>query len=884
MALRKEAFAFLISLVSQWALPAAVHGDEAADREVRLKFFETEVRPILANHCYNCHSADNKASGGLRVDDHRGLLEGGGRGPAIVPNEPDRSLLLTAVSHSDEKLKMPPDHRLSDEEIGTLRKWIQEGAVWPEIVVPEQLLTHDASYEELKRTHWAWQPLTQPTVPTVAGAWPRSDIDRFVLARLDASGLKPVEDASKVSLIRRLSFDLTGLPPTKDEVFDFLLDESPESVENLVDRLLASPAFGERWGRHWLDVARYGESTGASRNLPYPHAWRYRDYVIRALNEDKPYDQFIKEQIAGDLLPANSPAEKAEQLVATGFLALGVKDVNQRFQVRYDMDNVDEQIDVVTRSVLGLTASCARCHNHKFDPIPTAEYYGLAGIFKSTELRDALRNQMGGSGFAYYVPNRLLLLNETKATDNTLPERIAQARAAAEAARAEVLAFRDSVKQPNDPDREERFKKLRKVAEEKHAELIALTDPAKQGPVAIGVVESNRVGDTEIRLRGEAEALGPVAPRGFLSLIPVVDAPKIPKDQSGRLELARWLTDETNPLTSRVLVNRVWAHLFTRGIVQSVDNFGVTGDTPSHPELLDHLANHLIQEKWSIKRLIRYIVLSRTYQLSAASTPEHLAQDPANRLLWRHHPRRLDAEELRDAVLATTGQLDREPPKEFSSAELPVREVDNNGPEAEKLLAVAAKSKHRSLYLPLLRGIVPAELAPFDFVEQSMVTGRRDITTTAHQALFLLNSDFMHAQSATWAEQILGNAIDPKTKVTEAYRAILGRQPTSAEVESSLKYLREYGQEATKLTQQAAASTADPSEKPSEQKPDPNVPPVSTVAASTSTSISPASDSNPPSETGKAAEPNAKVLSPENAAWASFLRTLYASAEFRYLK
>ncbi|MCI0358532.1 MAG: PSD1 and planctomycete cytochrome C domain-containing protein, partial [Planctomycetaceae bacterium] len=723
------AFAALV-----FAGPAnADDGQDAA----RLEFFETRVRPVLVQNCFNCHSANTNSKGGLRVDDRNGLITGGGRGSAIVPGDVASSLLLRAVSYTDKDLKMPPEKQLSEDQIADLTKWIQDGAAWPAEKLPADLGQSEAEYARLRQSHWAWQPLKSPAPPTVQNeAWVRGDIDRFILAALEQKSLQPVGDADKVSLIRRVTFDLTGLPPTLAEVDAFLADESAEAFTKVVDRLLSSAAYGERWGRHWLDVARYGESTGSARNLPYPHAWRYRDYVIDAFNADKPYDQFLREQIAGDLLPANSPREKTEQLVATGFLAIGVKDVNQRFKVRYIMDNVDEQIDTVSRAVLGLTVSCARCHDHKFDPTSTTDYYALAGIFRSTDLCAGLRNKMGGGGLDYYDSTLLVDINPNPTGSAVSEEKIAAAKLAFETARKEFQAIQGTPEgleiQANGRPKQFQFRQRMNKAQ---AELLALSDPAANGPVALGVRDAKSPADTEIRIRGEAEKLGPVVPRGYLSLISVPDSRPINPQQSGRLELAYWLTSKQNPLPPRVMANRIWQHLFDQGLVKTVDNFGVTGDRPSHPELLDHLAGRFIAENWSVKKLVRQIVLSRAYQLSSEATDAQLAVDPANRLVWRHSPRRLEAEEIRDAMLAAAGQLDLTRPEASPIKGFQVIELRNNGPEARGILETAAKSPHRSIYLPLLRTLTPGSLAVFDFAEQGMVTGSRDATTVAPQAL-----------------------------------------------------------------------------------------------------------------------------------------------------
>ena len=848
-----------------------------------LDFFEGKVRPLLVDNCFTCHSADTKPSGGLRVDDIGGLITGGRKGPAVVPGKPEDSLLIKAITHADGAPKMPPDAKLEPEEIAILTRWIAEGAVWPQHDLPEDFGQTPDHYEYLRESHWAWQPLQNPAVPAVDdAAWPRDDVDKFILAELEKRRMSPVADAGRVDLLRRVTFDLTGLPPTPGEIEAFLADESVDAFENVVDRLLGSTAFGERWGRHWLDVARYADSTGSARNLPYPHAWRYRDYVIDALNSDKPYDEFLREQIAGDLLPATSPAQKAEQLVATGFLALGVKDVNQRFKVRFEMDNVDEQIDTVTRAILGLTVSCARCHDHKFDPIPTADYYALAGIFTSTDLCAGLRNQMGGGGMAYYDTNLVLSLSATEPDEVASKAQIEAKQQELAEARKEFRKIRDG----KDAKKKRADGKTNQmVARQKvnriEAELLELTDPAAYGPVALGVRDAGAVSDTAIRLRGEAEQIGPVVPRGFLSLVDVPNARQVNPRQSGRLELAEWLSSPENPLASRVIVNRVWRHLYGEGLVTTVDNFGVTGDSPSHPELLDHLAQQFVDDGWSTKKLIRRLVLTRAYQLSSEATEAHLAVDPANRLLWRHTPRRLDGEEIRDAALAASGELDRTRPTQSPAKELKVRELRNNGSEATEIAEAALNSVHRSVYLPLLRGLTPTSLAVFDFAEQGMVTGRRETTTVAPQALYLLNDPFIRRQSLVLAELLLAQAdAADADRITLAYLRTFGRTPDSVEIGQALDFLEAF---------EAALATSFPAEGIAQA----SIPvandlrmraPVEAVKPEDAESDP---DANPDAA-DQSDEPAIEVVvtprDARTAAWAGFCQALLGSAEFRYLR
>ena len=847
----------------------------ARDEAAALEFFEKKVRPLLSGNCYNCHSTNFNSNGGLRLDDRNALLAGGRSGPAIVPGQPEKSLLIAAVSQTHEKLKMPPKKQLSADQVEDLTKWIKDGAAWPRPHVPDMLGKPNPKFEQIRKEHWAWQPLHVAQAPTVRDtSWPRDDVDRFVLAKLEEKGLKPLGDADRAELLRRLTFDLTGLPPTLEEIDAFLEQSStvPQAAyEKAIDRLLAAPAFGERWGRHWLDVARYGESTGSARNLPYPQAWRYRDYVIDAFNADKPYDRFIQEQIAGDLLPAQSQKDRDELTVATGFLALGVKDVNQRYKVRYVMDNIDEQIDTVCRAVLAMTASCARCHDHKFDPIPTTDYYALAGIFHSTDLCAGLRNKMGGGGLDYYDTSMLLQVGPPT-VDPKLGEKIAKAKQAVEAARKEFEAIRGTPEgMAVQADGKPKQLMYRLKMEQLQGELAALTDPAAQGKVALGVREAKTVGDTEVRIRGEAEALGPVQPRGFLSLLEVPGAPKINPNQSGRLELARWLTSANNPLAQRVIVNRVWQHLFSQGLVSIVDNFGTTGDRPSHPELLDHLADRFVKDGWSVKKLIKTLVLTRAYQLSSTNPQSEIrhpkSADPANRLVWRHSPRRLDAEEIRDATLAIADRLNVSRPDASPAKALKVVEMPNNGNEARRILDAANASKHRSIYLPLVRTLVPTALEVFDFAEQGMVTGSRDTTTVAPQALYLLNDPFVRRNALALAERALKRTdLDESDRVNLVYRLTLGRTPTEKETLRAGAYLADY----------AAAFSQSPQPKPVAKKKAPV-----TVKKDSQAPVNPDDIDRTDAPVNEDA---IQAADPQTAAWMSFCQALLASAEFRYIK
>lgn len=861
----------------------------------KVEFFEKKIRPLLIENCINCHSAENGGKGGLRVDDRNGLIEGGGRGASIVPGSPDESLLLKAARHQGD-LEMPPKKKLTDDQIADLEQWIRDGAAWPSIKLPQDLGTPNPEYDTLRNEHWAWQPLGPALPPQVSNSsFVINDIDRFILAKLDEAGLQPVHDADKLSLIRRVTFDLTGLPPAPAEISQFLNDTAADAFDKVVDRLLKSSAFGERWARHWLDVARYGESTGSARNVPYPHAWRYRDYVIDAFTRDKPYHQFIREQIAGDLLPANSPGEKAEQLIATGFLALGVKDVNQRFKVRFTMDNIDEQIDTVSRSVLGLTVSCARCHDHKFDPIPQSDYYALAGIFHSSDLCAGVRSKMGGGGLDYYDTAMLLNVGQESKPDPNAAEKIEELTKALADARSEFEAIRGK---PEGKELAPNGRPKQQVARQKmnkaQQNLLALTDPAVNGQVAYGVREGKNIGDTEIRVRGEAEKLGPSVPRGFISLIHCADQPKVNPNQSGRLELAYWLTSEKNPLAQRVIVNRIWQHLFHQGLVTTVDNFGVNGDRPSHPELLDYLARRFVQEGWSVKKLVRFIVISHAYRLSADSTAANLAVDPANRLIWRHSPRRLDAEEIRDASLAASGKLNLSRPEASLAKNLKVIEIRNNGQEARNLADQSSSSIHRSLYLPLVRGVTPRSLEVFDFAEQGMVSGSRDVTTVPTQALYLLNDPFIRRQSLALAEQLLHKAESNDTdRLHAAYQLAFGRPATDAELEQGTRYLVEFEWTLRETLNASLAESAkdvhstvsalDPANAIAAAEVVASPMPAGALAANAQPAAPPNPDDIDPTDV-EIKEEVVEAKDARTAAWASFCQALLGSAEFRYLK
>lgn len=803
-----------------------------------IEFFEKRVRPVLTQQCFKCHATNaEKIKGGLVLDSLAGALKGGDNGPAVVPGRPEKSLLITAVQYTNEDMKMPPKTRLPAAVVADLVRWVQMGAPWP---VEKGIATATpasvgptGNYDRLRKEHWAWQPVHDTPTPTFARHdWVRNDIDAFVLNRLEAKGIVPVSDADKTTLLRRLTFDLTGLPPTPAELAAFLSDGSPDAYAKKVDQLLASHAFGERWGRHWLDVARYAESTGSSRNIPYGYAWRYRDYVIDSFNKDKPFNRFITEQIAGDLLPSSSTAEKNEAIVATGFLAIGVKDLNERDREKFKMDVVDEQIDTTSRAILGLTVACARCHDHKFDPIPQADYYSMAGIFQSTEIlagvkprSKAARNDYEAAEQLYHLENLPTSAFVPTAAENKAiqpsPGRLAALQARLAKAKQAFMDARSGGKSTA---------AARKAAKQEMQDIQAEIDSlsasstpaaAIAGGAAIGVKDGTP-GDCYVRLHGEPHDYGAMPPRGFVSLVQLSDVPHVSRSQSGRLELAQWMTSPQNPLTPRVMVNRIWAKMFGVGLVRTVDNFGTTGEAPSDQQLLDHLATQFVQQGWSVKKLIRQIAMSHAYQLSSRNDPADFKIDPADRLCWRMHGRRLDAEEIRDAILSVSGQLDRRPMIGSMAAAMPVAEIRN-----VRVADRAADGSHRSVYVPIFREALPAVLDLFDFAEPTMVMGNRDTTTVSTQALFMMNDEFVLEQSKAMASRLLAHGQTPKTdaeRIELAYRLAFGRTPTAPETTRAASFIKDFQHE----------------------------------------------------EAGK-------DKNPQEAAWAAFCQALLASAEFRYV-
>ncbi len=809
------------------------------------EFFEMRIRPLLSARCYACHTSAQ--SGGLQLDSREHILKGGKSGPAVIPGDPDGSLLLQAVRQM-HALKMPPTGKLSATEIADLATWVKDGAVWGAAAASTKSPDYAITAEQ--RSFWSFQPVHDPTPPAVRNqSLVQSPIDRFMLAKLEANGLQPARPAGKRALIRRVTFDLTGLPPTPQEVDAFLHDDSPEAFAKVVDRLLASPRYGERWGRFWLDVARYSDDRlDSERENPYPNSFRYRDWVIQAFNQDMPYDLFVKAQIAADLLPAPD-REKLEP--ALGFYAL-----SPEFS--------DDRVDATTRGFLGLTVACAQCHDHKYDPIPTKDYYSLLGIFKNTDLSeyplapktdvDAYKAQQkriddGKAAIDDLIKVQSTALSEVLASNTAEYLRAAAGQPSQVHLDSETLERWKKYLDRSDLDhpflkdwKHRNFDEFQalvlsvnaekiKVDDENHirlglnpdrdqlssADLVSLDRDKyvlwldlfgdkngvlhyggkdidrflapifkdrldamradlsalekalpKQYPFLQVIRDKDHPVNERVHLRGNPDNLGDEVPRHFLSILSTAQ-PVAYHQGSGRLELADDIVNPGNPLTARVIVNRVWMHHFGQGLVRTPSNFGQQGDRPSHPELLDYLASSLVHNHWSLKALHREILLSSTYQRSTEFIESDFAKDPENRLLWRANRRRLDIEALRDSFLADSGSLD---PTEGGPAKV-----------------LANDNTRRTVYGFVSRYKLDGTLALFDFPNPMSSSERRLDTNVPLQRLFFLNSEFIQQESKLLSDR-LHPLKDDRTRIDQAYDLLFSRPPTDTERVLGLEFLK----------------------------------------------------------------------------------------------
>ncbi|HEX5444093.1 MAG TPA: DUF1553 domain-containing protein [Pirellulales bacterium] len=908
-------FTALTALLAMTRLAAA----EPSARQI--EFFETRIRPVLVEHCFECHGGGEKRTqGGLRLDSREGWATGGDSGPAMAPGQPDESLLLTALDYRDSSLQMPPRGRLPQNIIDDFRRWIEQGAADPRRGGPADRQPAEAKppSQAAAHQHWAYQPVAESPPPEVSDrAWPAGEIDRFILARLEAAGLKPAVDAAPAALVRRLYFDLIGLPPTPEAIDRFVADPSDEAYLRLVERLLASPRFGERWARHWLDVARFGESL-TLRGMVFQQAWRYRDYAIDAFNRDLPYNEFVRAQIAGDLLPADSLDERRDRLAATTFLVLGNVNLEEQDKAQLRMDVVDEQLDTIGKVFLAQTLGCARCHDHKFDPIPTRDYYALAGILRNTKtlehanvsnwlelplpldpaeeqrmarheaqlaaLTDRIKTARGSRpavvaaanlpgvvvddrdakqvgawqrsqyNQAYIGDGYLHDMNAEKGakTLTFLPQlprpgryevRLAYTAGGNRATNVPVTVFSAdgekalSINERREPPLEGRFISLGQFQFELNGQGFVIVanhgtdghviadavqflsvdgdaaadatqnetaaaslaagplpqDDIRQleqelkrlkatGPVrpkVMSVVEEREIGDACVHIRGNVHNLGTSVPRGFLQAVGPQLMTPLGKTQSGRRELADWLAADDNPLTARLIANRVWHWLLGAGLVRTTDNFGTAGEAPSHPELLDYLAAQLVDGGWSIKRLVRRIVLSRAYRLSAETDERTRAADPENRLFARAARRRLDAECLRDAMLAVSGQLEPRPGGRTLK------------PGVSADYGYVHDERYRSIYVPVLRNALPEVFKVFDFADPSLVVGQRSQSTTPQQALFLMNDPFVLDCARQAARRLLSiEGLDDLGRVERSCRLAWGRPASPGEQQHALQFMR----------------------------------------------------------------------------------------------
>lgn len=878
-------------------LLASASGLRAEIDATSLDFFEKEVRPVLIEHCYRCHSAESSnLKGGLRLDSRDGLLKGGDLGPAIVPGEPDRSRLIEAIRYKNHELQMPPKRALPTAQIDALTKWVAMGAPDPRKASTETAAQPLGMSVEEGRSFWSFKPVSPPPVPVIENPKARIEnpIDAFHQARLAEAGLSPAPPASKRTLIRRATYDLTGLPPTQKEVEAFLADESPQAFGRVVDRLLRSPHYGIRWGRHWLDVARYADSNGRDENLAFGNAWRYRDYVVDSFNTDKPFDRFLIEQIAGDLLPdANQ-----ETRTATGFLQLGAKVLAEGDKEKLVMDTIDEQIDTMGKAFLGLTLGCARCHTHKFDPIMHDDYYALAAIFKSSKTFAD-----GGRGAIKYWYEHSFATDEEKKKIKEVEKEIAKRNAAAtgfkskETARIRGVARTravdylvaatkfgtratleevEMVARPmdlhprilhhcrlhleynktdpvfakwhelaGDTDAIERhYRALFKEAETAFAEAKKkdpkatkidderlelaraamnrasgfLAVPTKAAHAfdakalaeyerlseiarvyesaaadlssAMGVTDGEVLKELPIHIRGSHLSLGQPIARNFPKVMRTGGAPKLPENQSGRLELAQWMADPRHPLTARVFVNRAWRWHFGRGIVGTTENFGAMGDRPTHPELLDWLASEFVKSGWSVKQLHRLIMNTSAYRMANAHPDANTANaaDPSNQLWWRFEIRRLEAEEIRDSTLAFAGLLDQR----MGGKTIPLRNRQFFFNHTSEDHTQYDRLRRRSLYMPIVRNNLCDIFEQFDFPDPNLPSGNRHETVVAPQALLMMNSTLVMDAADALADQLLAVDVDGEAKrVRLAYQRVFARPPTTIERDRAVKFIEE---------------------------------------------------------------------------------------------
>jgi hypothetical protein len=756
---------------------------------VGLDFFEKRIRPLFAENCVECHGVD-KQKGDLRLDSRPGWTKGGASGTALVPGKPDDSLLISAVRYWDKNLQMPPKHSLGPEEVKDLIDWVKLGAPDPRNEAPAAQPAKAAPKIDLQkaREHWAFQPIKNPSPPSVEDeGWVRNDIDRFIMAKLEKADVRPAPDADDRTLLRRVTFDLTGLPPTPAEIADFVGDKSSGAFAKVVDRLLASPRYGERWGRHWLDIARYADTCGNASDFPIPQAYKYRDYVLQAFNDDLPFDQFVREQLAGDLLPATNEAERERHIVATGYLASARHFAGGEGEPHL---TIEDAIDNTSRAFLGLTVTCARCHDHKFDPISAHDYYALYGIFSSTIFPHP--GSEGKNRPANLVP--LASAQDIETLTKTRNEQLAALEVEKKAADEAKAA---AEKAPESPEKKGQVEAAAKVAAEVRARRQRLAETPLY-PLAYAVSEG-KPADAHLQVRGDPKRLGEEVPRGFLQILGGQILPPATAS-SGRLQLAQWITDPKNPLTARVLANRMWQFHFGRGLVASPNDFGTRGQPPSNPELLDFLAQKLVQGGWSMKAMHRAILLSRTWQLSSTV---NVPGDPTNALWSRADRQRLDAESIRDTMLYVSSDLDLRP-----GGEHPFPPVNTWGFTQHNQFFARYDTLQRTVFQMQQRLRRHPFLALFDGPDPNSSTPLRASSTTPLQSLFAMNDPFIHERAAHLAAAVFQRATDEAQRIELAFLTLYARPPAPDETTMAEAFLTKLAVQKKLPPDQAWASLA----------------------------------------------------------------------------
>ncbi len=811
---------FSLWLVAAEASVSAAPGDD-------LVFFREQVHPILRENCLKCHG--EKVKGGLVLTSRQGVLQGGDSGPAVNLTDPESSLLLDMISYRDEDHEMPPKQKLLAAEIEILTKWVVKGAAYaPELEQETAGEEHSASgylteIDERTRNYWAFRSIAPPDVPSVnREGWNENPLDALVLSKLEKAGLEPNPPATRQQLIRRAYYGLIGLPPSIEEVAAFEADESPDAFEKVIDHLLSLPQYGEKWGRHWLDLVRYAETNGYERDGPKAEAWRYRDYVIGAFNDDTPYDQFIREQLAGDELPEVT----TESLIATGYQRMGIWDDEPADPDQAYYDGLDDVVSTTSSVFLGMTVGCARCHDHKIDPIPQKDYYRMLAFFHNT-LNNIQQRQFKKSP---YTLNTLRVIADEaekathaaeKAKHETQLKQLEQRVSEFEKIIAKQFSNPEKEDAKDRRTRESLYRKKRAevldesqledyvVAKESLTELKRKRLPGLTS--ALSMRENGREApDTHVLIRGNAHAKGDLVQPGYPSVLgfrdPIIPpAPEGVESSGRRLVLANWITSPENPLTARVIANRIWYFHFGRGIVRSPSNFGQNGDQPTHPELLDHLATVMIRQGWSMKAFHKTVMLSKTYQMSSQGSEKGLAEDPTNNLFWRFEMRRLTAEEVRDSILNVSGELNLKmrgpsiytdiPQEVLATASRP----DNawgRSPEKER--------SRRSVYVYVKRSLHEPMLKAFDSADTDSTCAVRFATTVPTQSLTMLNSEFVNLNALRFAERLRREAGDDKKKQIElGLSLVLNRTPSNAEVSDGLAMMKDIQSKADLADSQA---------------------------------------------------------------------------------